>query len=117
MQSRIFWLLIFAGVLIIGAIIGVALTQDVSIPATGGDIHKFESTEALKAYLKEHQGTSVTGYYILMAGLWSDRGSVNYGGRFKGIPCSAGSGRQRHIHAIRFSGRLLGHQYPGDRGG
>ena len=56
MQSRILWLLLFAGVLIIGAIIGVALMQDESLPASGGDIHKFESTEALKAYLKAHRG-------------------------------------------------------------
>ncbi len=62
MQSRILWLLLFAGVLIIGAIIAVALMQDESLPASGGDIHKFESTEALKAYLKAHRGESVPGY-------------------------------------------------------
>jgi len=60
MQSRILWLLLFAGVLIVGAIIAVALMHDES--ASGGDIHKFESTEALKAYLKAHRGESVPGY-------------------------------------------------------
>jgi inhibitor of cysteine peptidase len=60
-QSRIFWLLICAGVVVIGAIMAVALMHDESLPASGGAINKFESTEALKAFLKEHRGES-SGY-------------------------------------------------------
>jgi inhibitor of cysteine peptidase len=63
MQSRMLWLLLFGGVILAGAIIGVALMQDESLPASGGAINKFESTEALKAYLKAHRGEAMPGYY------------------------------------------------------
>ena len=91
MQSRILWLLLFAGVLIVGAIIAVALMQDESLPASGGDIHKFESTEALKAYLKAHRGESVPGYS-------SQGGPANDGVRCKGSP-----GKRRRVQAARIS--------------
>ena len=63
MQSRILWLLLFGGVLVAGAIIGVALLQEDSLPASGRAINKFESTEALKAYLKAHRDEAVPGTY------------------------------------------------------
>lgn len=62
-QFRILWLLLFAGIVVAGAIVGIAIMKDDTLPDSSGAINKFESTEALKAYLKAHRGATTTGYY------------------------------------------------------
>jgi uncharacterized secreted protein with C-terminal beta-propeller domain len=62
-NSRILWLLLGVGILAAAAVVALALIGDEQVPAIGGAINKFESTDELKAYLKAQRGDTSSGYY------------------------------------------------------
>lgn len=82
-------LLVIAGVIIVGAIIGLALIKQNDTVIPSDEMKKFSSPEELKAYLVEHRETYNTGGYGVQGGsavfsspaakTMESSGSVSYG--------------------------------------
>jgi uncharacterized secreted protein with C-terminal beta-propeller domain len=60
--------LVFAGVIIVGAIIGLAIMKQNETGTPGDEMKKFSSPEELKTYLLEHRETYASGGYAMQDG-------------------------------------------------